>query len=621
MNWTLDPLKLQALVPADPGADEPAIDITARTLHEALDQSARGQSGSRGLTFFDGRGRESRFLAYRELRSEARRVAKQLLGLGAHAGDRIAVIAETSPDFVVLFFACQYANLVPVPLTANVTLGGRDRYVEQIAFFIRKVGAVAAFSTTDFGELLSDAVSRAGSSLLFAGTLDELAIHAADAEVTQLLGTATPRDCAYIQFTSGSTRVARGAIIEQQAIMANLQAMVGPGLRLTRNDRLLSWLPFYHDMGLVGKLLVPVAAGLSAGFLGTREFALRPRLWLTLLDRTQATVSFSPPFGYELCARRGLGRDRDAERLDLSHWRVAGVGADMIRPEVLREFAQAMAPHGFRGTALVPAYGMAEVGLAISFADVSRDFEVDYVHRDRCMNDGIASPPTEADYRGGARASDFKGFVVCGRPVENTSVEIRAENGAPLPERHIGTIWVRTPSCMNGYFDEPEANAAALQDGWLNTGDLGYFAEGRLVITGRAKDLIIANGRNLWPQDLEAIAEANKAVRPGDAMAFCVQTPGEKDEVVLLLQCRLQDAAEADALRNRVRCNVQTSLGVPVTVCLVPPHSLPRTSSGKPARAQARLMYLAARQAEASAANGSQSPEAAAIRVEPLCIA
>jgi fatty-acyl-CoA synthase len=563
------------------------------TLHEALDHAARSRHG---LTFFNGRGEIFQELSYRELRAQARDAARRLLGLrNVNRGDRIALVAETRAEFVILFFACQYAGLVPVPMPATVTLGGREQYLRQLRFLIENSRARAAFATDEFVALLRDAA--AGLGLALAGRLDELLLLASND------GPMTPSgsdEVAYVQYTSGSTRVARGAVITERAVMCNLSAIISEGLGLGPEDRFFSWLPFYHDMGLVGKLLVPLAAQVPVAYLGTREFAMRPRMWLTLMDRTQATISFGPPFGYELCARRL--RNGDGARFDLSRWRVAGVGAEMIRPEALASFEHAVAGSGFAARAFVPSYGMAEVGLAISFAPRGRGTAVDYVDRNDCVKHRRARPVSKR----AAAGVPVRAFVDCGRPLPGILAEVRDAEGRVLPERQIGTLWVRTASVMQGYLDQPEATAEVLTaDGWLNTGDLGYLLDGHIFVTGREKDMIIIGGRNFWPQDLEYVAESQETVRTGDSMAFSL-TDGEAGErVVLLIQSRELDPGARAQLRHTVHARIKTEFGINCDVELVDSNALPRTSSGKPSRSQARRMYAASLEAAALSSAGS----------------
>lgn len=535
------------------------------------------------MTFFNGRGEILCELSYRELRAQAMHAARRLLGLAdVTRGDRIALVAETRAEFVILFFACQYAGLVPVPLPATVSLGGREQYLRQLRFLIENSGARAAFATDEFAGLLHDATQ--GLGLALAGRLEDLS--ALSGIEAKLVGSGID-EIAYVQYTSGSTRVARGAVITQRAVMCNLKQIIGAGLDLRPDDRFFSWLPFYHDMGLVGKILVPVAGQAPAAYLGTREFAMRPRMWLTLMERTKATISFGPPFGYELCARRL--REGDGARFDLSRWRVAGVGAEMIRPEALESFVRAVKGSGFTGEAFVPSYGMAEVGLAISFAQRGRGVGVDRVDRNDCVKHRRARPVSKLNREG----APVRSFVDCGAPLPGIQVEVRDAEGNVLPEREIGTVWVRTESVMQGYLHQPEATAEVLTpDGWLDTGDLGYLLDGRIFVTGREKDMIIVGGRNFWPQDLEYVAESQETVRTGDSMAFSISDEsGER--VVLLIQSRELDPDARVRLAHTVHAHIKTEFGIHCHVELVDAQALPRTSSGKPSRSQARRMYAA----------------------------
>jgi fatty-acyl-CoA synthase len=535
------------------------------------------------MTFFNGRGEVVCELSYRELRAQAMHAARRLLGLvDVTRGDRIALVAETRAEFVILFFACQYAGLVPVPLPATVSLGGREQYLRQLRFLIENSGARAAFATDEFVELLRDATQ--GLGLALAGRLEDLnTMPGAD---VKLIGSGID-EIAYVQYTSGSTRVARGAVITQRAVMCNLTQIIGAGLDIRPDDRFFSWLPFYHDMGLVGKILVPIASQAPAAYLGTREFAMRPRMWLTLMERTQATISFGPPFGYELCARRL--RDGDGAKFDLHRWRVAGVGAEMIRPEALESFVRAVDGSGFISSAFVPSYGMAEVGLAISFAQRERGVGVDYVDRNDCVKNRHARPVSKRNRNG----APVRAFVDCGAPLPGIQVEVRDAEGNLLPEREIGTLWVRTDSVMQGYLHQPEATAEVLTpEGWLDTGDLGYLLDGRIFVTGREKDMIIVGGRNFWPQDLEYVAESQETVRTGDSMAFSI-SDDSGERVVLLIQSRELDPEARIRLAHTVHAHIKTEFGIHCHVELVDSNALPRTSSGKPSRSQARRMYAA----------------------------
>jgi fatty-acyl-CoA synthase len=278
------------------------------------------------------------------------------------------------------------------------------------------------------------------------------------------------------------------------------------------------------------------------------------------------------------------------ERFDLHRWRVAGIGAEIIRPDPLRRFADLLAPCGFDGKAFMPCYGMAECSLAVSFASLEQGFEVDVIDGDHFMATREAVPVSTVQSKVMTCAGSF---VVCGKPLPDFEIEIRDANGQVLPERHCGALFVKGVSVMSGYFGNESLTLEVLSaDGWLNTGDLAYRLEDRLVITGRQKDLIIINGRNIWPQDLEYIAEQQQEIRVGDASAFSVPGADEKEKAVLVVQCRELDQTVRNNLRHRLHGLVSQALGIDCLVELVPRNTLPRTTSGKLSRSGARNGYL-----------------------------
>jgi fatty-acyl-CoA synthase len=469
---------------------------------------------------------------------------------------------------------------VPVPLPAAVHLGGRDAYVRQLKTMLASCAASVAIAPVAFVDMLHAAAGEA--SLAFCGTPQAFRALPAAVTAPQPAGA---HELAYLQYTSGSTRFPRGVMITHRTVMQNLQGIVRHGLAIDADDRFMSWLPFYHDMGLVGLVFSPLTAQRSVDYLGTRDFAMRPRQWLSLMSRNRATIAFSPPFGYALVARRV--RPADIAQYDLSAWRIAGVGAETIRAETLEQFTRTLQGSGFRERAFLPCYGMAECSLAVSFAPLAATVDTDAVDSDALADQRVARP---AD--GHSRAVNR--FVNCGSVLPGHRVEIRDAAGRRLPERRCGTIFVHGPSVMSGYFGDPDETARVLSaDGWLNTGDVGYLADERLFITGREKDLFIINGRNIWPQDLEFLAEQQPELRPEDTSAFAVPGADGADLAVLVMQCREQDALRRMDLVTRLQGLIQAELGIACFIELVPPHTLPRTSSGKLSRSGARRDFLA----------------------------
>ncbi len=544
------------------------------TLTAALDYAA---TGATGVNLYSLRGELVEALPYAALRQQALELAARLLAAGAQVGDSVGLIAETDGDFVRAFFACQYAGVIPAPLPLPAPLGGRDAYVDQIARMLGSAKAPILIGPSGMADWLPQIAAK--TPLTFAGTLSDLPAAGAGA-----LPTITPQDACYLQFSSGSTRFPTGVLVTHRALMANAQAITRDGLQVKSDDRAVSWLPLYHDMGLVGFLISPLTSQMSVDLLPTGAFVRRPLLWLDLIGRNGGTIAYSPTFGYELCARRAEAAAID--HLDLSRWRSAGLGGDMIRTGPLRAFAERFAAVGFSDKAYVASYGMAEATLALSMAPLGQGLRVESIDIERLERDGAA---VTSDH--GMRARDF---VRCGPPLPGHELQVRTDDGDIQPERQAGRIFARGPSLMGGYFDRPEDTAHVLSaDGWLDTGDLGFFVEGEIVITGRGKDLIILNGRNIWPQDLEwtAVAEV-EGLRSGDVAAFSTPGPGE-EVVAVLVQTRGGDATSRAALADNVATVLRVRHGVEAQVHLVGVHDLPQTSSGKLSRSKAKAAFLA----------------------------
>ncbi len=543
------------------------------TLGEALDYAAQGR---RGLNFHDARGRLARAYPYAELRVDALATARRLIAWGIVPGDRIALVAETGPEFAASFFGAIYAGAWPVPLPLPTSFGGRDSYIEQLAVQLASSDPRLLLFPAELSDMAAAAAASRGVAAI---AFDAFAALPAPDAVPPA---AASDDVAYLQYSSGSTRFPHGVAVTHRALLNNLAAH-SHGMELIESDRCVSWLPWYHDMGLVGCLLSPVANQVSTDYLKTEDFARRPLAWLDLISRNEGTtLSYSPTFGYDICARRISSQTHPAERFDLSRWRIAGNGADMIRPDVMQAFVDAFAPAGFKASAFLPSYGLAEATLAVSIMPPGEGILVELVEETELS--GASS--------GAGRPQRYRAIVNCGRPVRDMTVEIREEDGTPLPERAIGKLWAKGPSIMQGYFRDDEATSACMADGWLDTGDMGYLSDGYVYIVGRAKDMIIINGKNHWPQDIEWAVEQLPGFKAGDIAAFAITTPGGEETPAVLVQCRTSDPAERTRLRDAIREKVRSITGMNCVVELVPPRTLPRTSSGKLSRAKARNLYL-----------------------------
>jgi len=544
------------------------------TVGASLDYAAQG---TRGLNFHDSRGALARPYPYTELRDDALAMARRLIASGVKPQDRIALVAETGPEFAALFFGVIYAGAWPVPLPLPTSFGGRDSYIEQLRVQLGSCDPISLVYPPELAQMAGEAARLSG----VAG-IDWSEFAAVDAPDVAL-PTASSDDIAYLQYSSGSTRFPHGVAITHRALLNNLAAH-GIGMNVAGTDRCVSWLPWYHDMGLVGCLLSPVANQVSTDYLKTEDFARRPLAWLDMISRNPGTtLSYSPTFGYDICSRRMSSQTKAGDRFDLSRWRVAGNGADMIRPDVMQAFVDAFADAGFKATAFLPSYGLAEATLAVSLMPPGEGIEVELVEETQ-----LSGVPAGED-----RPQRFRAIVNCGKPVRDMAVEIREEDGAPLPDRAIGKVWCKGPSVMVGYFRDQIATDACLIDGWLDTGDMGYMSDGYLYIVGRAKDMIIVNGRNHWPQDIEWAVEQLPGFKAGDIAAFAITTPGGEETPAVLVQCRSSDEGERLRLRDEIREKVRSVTGMNCVIELIPPRTLPRTSSGKLSRAKARNLYLA----------------------------
>jgi fatty-acyl-CoA synthase len=566
---------------APPGAT-PTIDPLPRrladfaTIAEALDYVATGR---RGLNFHDARGTLVRAYPYSDLRQDALAHAQRFVALGIKPGDRIALIAETGADFAACFFGAVYAGAWPVPLPLPTSFGGRESYVDQLSVQLTSCDPALFLYPAELTEFAGAAAARA---IVRSRDWESLAI--VNAAPAALRG-ASSDDIAYLQYSSGSTRFPHGVAVTHRALLDNLRAH-GVGLKIEDADRCISWLPWYHDMGLVGCLLSPIALQMSVDYLKTEDFARRPLAWLDMITRNPGTsLSYSPSFGYDICSRRMSSQTRAEDRFDLSRWRIAGNGADMIRPDVMQAFVDSFAEAGFQASAFCPSYGLAEATLAVSLMPPGEGIRLELVEENELS--GCAEDPASD------RPRRYRAVVNCGKPVSGMEIDVRGDDGEPLPDRGIGKVFVRGASVMHSYFRDEESSRACLTpDGWLDTGDMGYMSHGYIFIVGRAKDMIIINGRNHWPQDIEWAVEQLPGFKSGDIAAFAITGPSGEETPAVLVHCRVSDAGERGRLRDEIRERVRAITGISPVVELIPPRSLPRTSSGKLSRVKARNLYL-----------------------------
>ena len=575
---TLASAATAGLVPTPNYDEHPRRFSDFATFGEALDYAAQGK---RGMNFHDPRGSLIRVYPFSELRTDALAMARRLIAHGIGKGDRIALIAETGPEFAALFCGAVYAGAWPVPLPLPTSFGGKDGYIEQLVVQLQSSDPQVLFYPAEIAEMAGAAAARQQAS---SGRCDGIAWEEfAQRAVPQCdLPAAAPDDICYLQYSSGSTRFPHGVAVTHEALLNNLGGHAH-GMEFAADDRCISWLPWYHDMGLVGCFLSMIANQVSADYLKTEDFARRPLAWLDMITRNPGnSCSYSPTFGYDICARRISSQSNVAERFDLTRWRIAGNGADMIRPDVMQSFVNAFAPAGFKASAFLPSYGLAEATLAVTIMPPGEGIRVELVEEER-----LSGTPRDL-----SRPARYRAIVNCGKAVKDMELAIRGERGDALPDHHIGKVWCKGPSVMHSYFRDPESTAACLVEGWLDTGDMGYLVDGYLFIVGRAKDMIIINGKNHWPQDIEWAVEQLPGFNHGDIAAFSIESDTGEEEVAVLVHCRVSDPVERQKLHDTIRDKVRSILGHPAIVELVPPRTLPRTSSGKLSRAKAKRLYL-----------------------------
>jgi fatty-acyl-CoA synthase len=528
----------------------------------------RAGAGGRGIRAIEHDGQSTSF-SYGRLLADALRIAGTLTARGLKPGDRVGVVIPEVSGFIQTFFGIASAGLVPVPLAPPAQAGDIGAFTRHSCHVLGAARASAVVTTGDIAPLLNLSAVPTAPTVL---TLNEAAEGTPLLEPIHVPGNAV----ALLQFTSGSTAAPKGVALTQANIRANVAAIAGSGgLNLTPADVGVSWLPLYHDMGLIGMLLTAVSLGADILIMSPVLFLKRPTAWLETIARHRATVSFAPNFAYELCLRRV--KSSQIETLDLSSWRIAGCGAEPIRSSVLEAFADRFASAGFRSRSFVPSYGLAEHTVAVSLSPSG--LRVDAVDRNTLVNESRAVAAT-----GPGPAARLVG---CGHPLPGHRVRVVDEKGRELPERHVGRILASGPSVMSGYFDDPDATAETLRDGWLHTGDLGYVAEGELFVCGRTRDTIIRQGRKYHPADLESAIADLDDVKVSAVLVFGINHLEEPDEVVAVLEARAGGAG--DAVVAQIRRRVRESAGLDLDrIILTPPGTIPRTTSGKLKREETR---------------------------------
>jgi acyl-CoA synthetase (AMP-forming)/AMP-acid ligase II len=520
-------------------------------------------------------GQPEQHRSYSALYQSAFNIALHLIELGIEKNERVLIVLPTSHEFVTTFFGIQLAGGIPAPAYPPSGLRletGIDRLV-HIANHARARFCVTSKRVKPvLGELHLRVPSLA--HLLLVEELDT----PTDRNLALRVRSADP---AFIQYTSGSTGNPKAVLLSHANLVANMHA-IGQALQINHTDITVSWLPMYHDMGLIGTLLFSIYWRLPLVLMSPLAFLSRPSRWLWAIHRHRGTLSPAPNFAYALCVKKVTEKERAG--LDLSSWRIALNGAEPVNLHTIEEFEAVYGPLGFPGDAMFPVYGLAEASLAVTFPAPGQVREVERVDRARLAN-GYAEPSS---------SESAIALVSLGRAVPGHGVSLVDDQGRPLGERQVGHIVVKGPSVMQGYFEDPELTRQVLRDGWLWTGDLGYFAGGNLYVSGRAKDLIILRGKNHYPEDVERVADQVSGVRAGNALAFGVHDEKQGTEVaVMVCETRLADKEARAELAARIMQKVAEMTDLKLEeVVLVPPGTLPKTSSGKKQRGLVRQQYL-----------------------------
>jgi fatty-acyl-CoA synthase len=566
-----------------PGEDTGAatdIGTGVRTLLESLRRRAR-LDPDRIHAILREEDRAEQPITYERLEREAAGVAGGLRERGIGPGDTVSLMLPTGLDFLRSFLGILMARAVPVPIYPPVRLDRLEEYATRQAGILADAEArllVTIGRARPVASLLRPAVP----SLVDVLTADEVSVPGAPAAEVE----AEPSDVAFIQYTSGSTGRPKGVVLTHENLLANIRA-IGEALEVQPTDVGVSWLPLYHDMGLIGSWLFCLHHGLPITLLPPTSFLARPERWLWAIHQRRATLSAAPNFAYELCARRIP--EAALEGLDLSSWRAALNGAEPVSPGTVERFTRRFAPCGFRRESLMPAYGLAECSVALALPPVGCGMRFDRVARRSFQDDGRAEPAEPDD-------PSALAFVSAGRALPGHEIRVVDDDGRDVPERTVGRLVFRGPSATSGYYRKPEAtDAIALPGGWLDSGDLAYRADdGDIHIAGRRKDLIIKGGRNLVPQEIEEVAAEVDGIRRGCVVAFGVEHPDSGTEsLVVVAETRLADPTERERLESAVTERVAAAVDVPPDrVILAPPGAVLKTSSGKVRRAATRERYL-----------------------------
>jgi fatty-acyl-CoA synthase len=565
----------------------------APTLPAAIRQlAARADATQRGFVFVRPDGTE-RFCSFADLCDQAERRAADLHARGLKKGDRLAIVVPEPDEFVLSFLGAVMGGIVPVPIYPQLSFKNVESYHDTVTHIAGASGASMLLTTPTTKPYVDPVLPRV-ASLKSIVTVDEIGRD----DNGKVDVTVDPEDLAFLQFTSGSTSRPKGVAVTQRNLAWNSESFMIHGLEKDSSfDKGVSWLPLFHDMGLIGFVIGPLFTNIPVVFMPTASFVRNPRIWLDKIHQHRGTITYAPNFAYALVTKRV--KEKDVADLDLSCLRRAGCGAEPIQAKTLREFADKLKGAKFDPRAFLPSYGMAEATLAITFVPAFSGVRSDVVDK-AGLESGVATPVAE-------QTEGQQQLVNCGSAFPEHEITVVDEQGKRLADRTVGQIVTRGPSVASGYYQEPELTAEAFKPGpdghtWLYTGDLGYMLAGEVFICGRLKDMIIVRGRNFYPSDLEWVVSELPGVRRGNVVAFSVEVEGDEQLVVAAEGM----SAEAETLKATIAQRIVADFSLtPHDVLVVPQGTLPRTSSGKPQRRKTKQMYLDGTLARARTVQGA----------------
>lgn len=522
---------------------------------------------------------EEQIITYNDLFENAKKVAQGLVEMGLKPRETVAIMLPTSVDFFYAFFGILLAGGVAVPIYPPVRADMLEEYAVRESRILKNAEVRILITFTEagsLGKLLKIFIPSLKSTLTVSDLLS--------------LGHRLPHlhfageDPALIQYTSGSTSDPKGVLLSHYNLLSNIRS-VGKAMNVSAKDVGVSWLPLYHDMGLIGAWFSSLYYGFPLALMSPLTFLTRPERWLWAIHYHRGTLSAGPNFAYELCVRKI--RDENIQGLDLSSWRLAFNGAEAVNPKTIERFIEKFAPYGFKPEAMFPVYGLAECSVGLAFPPLNRKPLIDTIERESFETEGKAIPAKSEE-------KDSLEFVCCGSPIPDHDIRIVDERDQELGDRQVGTLQFTGPSAMSGYYRNAEATKSAYHDGWWDSGDFAYTAEGEVYITGRKKDVIIKAGRNIYPQEIEEITSQIPGIRKGCVAAFGVEDPQWGTEKLIVVAETSESSTKVrEQLISDIIEKISVVLGMPPDqVCLVPPRSIPKTSSGKLQRSATKNLYM-----------------------------